>query len=147
MAIGFDIYSTLRTYCNSKDIVFIAGSDEFANIDLSQKEITDHNYILVCDLDITPVVRSYAIQEYEYTGLIMLGRKFDPTLTESSLDENFEQKWDNRLNELFSYLTNLMIDFTCVNGLSLELGKTDMILNKYDENVDFVVYQNIKMVE
>jgi len=143
----FDIIGTLRTFCASRNIAFIWHIDEYyANIAASTPYAAGQ-LILVVDLLPTPDVKNGKIADITYSGMVMLGRKFEVSGTVASLDETALQKYDRRLQALSADLVSLMNTFACDNTLQLTFGQLDYVFNLYDSNIDFVVSQNTTFVQ
>ena len=143
----FDIIGQLRTYCETNDIQFIWQKDVYyANISAST-EYADGQLILVVDLKPTPIMSGVKVSEITYSGLFMLGRKFDSDGTHASLDEDQLQKYDRRLLALSAQLVSIAAQFACSNELELTIGAMDYLFNTFDSNIDFSVAQNIQFVQ
>lgn len=92
----------------------------------------------------TPVWAGSKTDTVEYSGRIMLGRKFDSDGVTASLDEKFKQKYDRRLSELTGVLNNFLIQFKCENDLELiSHSGYEYLINMFDANIDFVAVNNI----
>lgn len=78
------------------------------------------------------------VEKFVYTGELSIGRKCETT-TESILDETFRQKYDRRLKECFDYLVSILGRLSCHYGISITDCTCDYTLNRFDENIDFVV--------
>jgi hypothetical protein len=144
----FDIIGGLRTYCDDNGIEFIWQKDQFyANMETGRNEYTPGQLILVVDLKPNPTIVGAKVSEITYTGLFMLGRKFDSDNKVASLDEKALQKYDRRLLQLSSQLVNIAAQFSCANELTLTVGAMDYIFNGFDANIDFSVAQSITFVQ
>jgi hypothetical protein len=138
----FNIIGAIQTYCDARGIVFIWQYNEFyTNIEASQK-YENGQKILVIDLRPTPVLSGFKIAGITYSGLFMLGLKFDPDGRQASLDEKAIQKYQRRLKELSQLSAEIMADFSCMNELAVTPGQMNYLINTFDSNIDFVVYQN-----
>ena len=133
----FDIVSALRTFATSKGWHFIYGSDEYASTDWHEY-LTDE-IVMVCDIVPLPKfgTQGGAVQDVTYSGLIMLGRKFEATTT-ASLDETMLQKHDRRLKDLWALLSNNIGVMACSNRLTIEVNNPANLINFYSQNIDFV---------
>lgn len=133
----FDIVSALRTFATNKGWHFIFGSDEYASLD-QHDYLVDEN-VFVCEITPLPIfgLHGGAVQDVTYSGIVMLGRKFELTTT-ASLDENMLQKYDNRLKDLWTLLANNIGVFACSNRLSIEVSNPANLINFYSTNIDFV---------
>jgi len=140
---NFDIIGALRTYCTTNNIKFIWQYDEFyANISTTQEYSLDH-LIMVVDLKPTPIINGSNVGDITYSGLMMIGKKFDADGLQASLDENQLQKYDRRLFELTSSLVTHAATFACDENLLLTMGQIDYLFNTFDANIDFVAAQAI----
>ena len=135
----FDIVSAFRTFATSKGWHFIYGSDEYASVDWHEY-LTDE-LVLVCDIVPLPKfgVHGGSVQDVTYSGLIMLGRKFEADTT-ASLDETMLQKHDRRLKDLWTLLSNNIGVMACSNGLTISVGGSVNLINFYSTNIDFVKF-------
>jgi hypothetical protein len=143
----FDIIGALRSYCVVEGIKFIWQYDEFyANIAATQQYGVNEK-ILVVDLKPLPQTVGTKVGDITYSGLFMLGQKFDTGGLAASLDETALQKYDRRLLALTSSLVNTATDFACDNGLMLTFSQIDYLFNAFDSGIDFVVCQNISFLQ
>jgi len=78
------------------------------------------------------------VEKFVYTGEFSIGRKCEPTSV-SNLDETFRHKYDLRLKECFDYLVSFLGRMTCAYGMSIVDCQCDYSLNRFDENIDFIV--------
>ena len=133
----FDIVSALRTFATSKGWHFIYGSDEYASADWH--EYLNDEIVMVCDIVPLPKFSTQggAVQDVTYSGLVMLGRKFEAT-TSASLDETMLQKHDRRLKDLWALLSNNIGVMACNNRLTIEVNNPANLINFYSQNIDFV---------
>lgn len=145
---NFDIIGALRTYAAANDLKFAWQLDEFyANIQASQ-QFDPEELFLVVDLLPTPVMSGNKVAEVTYSGLFMLGRKFEAAgTTVASLDEHALQKYDRRLLELTGLLVQHAAAFKCIHQLDLDVGAMSYLVNGFDSNVDFVAAQNLNFVQ
>ena len=156
---NFDIVGALRAYAVANDWVFLAGVNAYQNYSASQQEYKNSQLILGANLSAAPRIVNGKVIEITYSGLIFLGQKFDddgtPAIpdnpetpedetetfndgTPANLDETFIQKYDRRLLNLMSLLTNHLGTFACSNELEISNFNIDIEINKYDANLDFV---------
>jgi len=143
----FDIIGALRTYCETNEIKFIWQYDQFyANIEASQAYIPEE-LIMVVDLKPSPIFSGNKIAQINYSGLFMLGRKFDENGIGTNLDEKAIEKYDNRLKELSQLLISHLATFKCSNELDVVVGQMEYIINLFDSNIDFVAAQNIQIIQ
>ena len=132
-----NLIGILRDYCNREHLYFIPGSDAYRNAIMDQSIYAANDLILVCDLQFSPVFGENSLDEVQYNGTIALGRKRE-LQTISSLDENFEQKYDRRLLELSNLLTELLLSLQCQHNFVIDSARMSYSLNEYDLNADFV---------
>lgn len=138
----FNIIGALQDYCDARGIAFIWQYNEFyTNIEATQK-YENGQKILVIDLRPTPVLSGLKIAGITYSGLFMVGLKFDPDGRPASLDEKAYQKYTRRLKELSQFSAGIMADFACMNELAVTPGQMNYLINTFDSNIDFVVFQN-----
>ena len=101
-----DIVGALKTFATSKGWHFIFGNDEYVSSDRHDYEAWE--VVLTC-LFQPPIPKfneySNVVQEYTYTGSIMIGRKFE-IATGVTLNETMGEKYDNRLLELSQLAIN-----------------------------------------
>ena len=142
--IRFGLLSALRTYAQSKDMVFFMGSNQYINA-VADKRINDNQLILMAMFSVQPKKDSGGNEVDEYVGKLALGRKRESntvgqvtTKTVATLDETFEQKYDRRLFDLTGKLNTLVKEIACQNELIVVSFKMDMQLNQLDLNADFV---------
>jgi len=135
---NFDIIGVLRTYAAAKGWVFLSGASWYQNYELSQATLTAGKIILAVDFEASPVIKNKKVLQVNYSGLMMLGEKRE-SLTESSLDETYIQKYDARLLALMTLLASTIGDIACTNELDIQNLSFKVGLNKFDENADFVI--------
>ena len=145
----FDIIGALNTYCETNGIVFIWHYNEFeANITASQQYNTDQ-LILVVDLRPSPIMAEYGnkISEIAYSGLFMLGKKFDATGQPASPEEFAIQKYERRLLDLMQLLVYHAGAFKCEHDLGLTIGAMSYLINAFDSNIDFAVAEALTFTQ
>ena len=157
---NFDLIGALRTFATSKGWVFLSGPTSIQNYEASQQEYVNGQIVMSADFTAAPdYTNAGKISEITYNGVIALGRKCDDDGTEnipddpetpedetvnyndgtaSSLDETFIQKYDRRLLELMTLLSNNIAEFACDNELEITAANFRMETNKFDTNIDFV---------
>lgn len=135
----FDIIGSLKAYAENQGWAFLSGQDWYQNYEASQNEYANGQLVLGVDFDSIPVRKAGIISEISYPGTLILGRKFDPDTKPSSLDETFIQKYEARLLELTTLLSNMINTFMCEHNLDVLGENIRMDLNKFDTNIDFVV--------
>lgn len=143
--IRFGLLSALRTYCQTKGIVFFMGSNQYINAIADKAKVNDNQLILMAMFSVQPKKDSNGNEVDEYVGKLALGRKRESTTvgqvmtkTVATLDETFEQKYDRRLFDLAGKLNALVKEIACQNELIVVSFKMDMQLNQLDLNADFV---------
>ena len=134
----FDIIGTLRTYAAAKGWIFLSGASWYQNYQATQANLTVSTIVLGVDFDASPTIINKSITSIRYRGTMMLGRKKETT-TESSQDETFIQKYDNRLLALTPLLASTIGDVACTNELEVTSCDFKLGLNMLDENLDFVI--------
>ena len=132
-----NLIGILRDYCNREHLYFIPGPAAYQNAIMDQSVYAANDLILVCDLQFSPVFGENSLDEVQYNGTIALGRKREVS-TVSTLDENFEQKYDRRLLELSNLLTELLLSLQCEHQFIIDSAQMSYSLNEYDLNADFV---------
>jgi hypothetical protein len=143
----FDIIGQLETYAISKGWHFVYGVNRFESNIQTMHNYTSGELTLIADFRADPVYRGAAIGEITYTCLLMLGRKFDTTGLQASLDESAKQKYDRRIKELCQYLGAMIVDFSCFNELKVVSAPISVELNAFDTNIDFAVSENAIFVQ
>lgn len=134
----FDLIGAIRTYCTANNIVFVTGAQDIREFEASKKTYSTGQLILFCFFSVNPTfTKGNTISEIEYTGLVMLGRKFEAT-TQSDLDETFIQKYDRRLLSLSSTLFSTLKSIACTNELTIQRATMQYKVNETDECIDFV---------
>ena len=143
--IRFGLLSALRTYAQTKGIVFFMGADQYVNAIADKNKINDNQLILVAMFSVQPKKDGNGTDIHEYVGKLALGRKRESvtvgqttTKTVATLDETFEQKYDRRLLDLTGKLNDLVKEVACQNELIVVSFKMEMKLNQFDLNADFV---------
>ena len=134
---NFDIIGVLRTYAASKGWVFLSGAEAYQNYEISQSELPTNKIIMGVRFTAQPVIRNKSVVSIRYIGVVMLGQKKETT-TISELDETFIQKYDRRLLALSTLLSTTIGEVACNNELDVGNVNFEMILNRFDENIDCV---------
>lgn len=144
----FSLPSDLRTYCKNKGYCFILGDDAYINAINDATVYENNKIIVIADLSFKPNIENNRTYSVTYSGTIAIGRKRESetedeitTETVSSLDETFEQKYDNRLQDLSELLMVILSDFACSNGIEINSVNARFDINKFDLNADFVAAQ------
>jgi hypothetical protein len=139
---NFDIIGVFKTYCDANGIAFLSGSKWYQNYEASRKRYDSGTLVLGVDFNASPVYsKANKLFQIQYTGAIMLGRKFETTGTISSIDETFYQKHVNRLLELMQGLDVIVRTVACANELIIGNVSTTLDLNAFDTSIDFVAWQ------
>ena len=142
--IPFDIIGALRTAAQAKGWAFLFGSSWIQNYEASQNEYQDGQLILGVDFDASPIRYGGKVSEINYAGTMILGRKFDPvpdtdpSLSTANLDETDIQKYDRRLLDLTTELSDFINEFSCSSQLTVTGENMRLDLNKFDTNIDFI---------
>lgn len=149
----YDIVGAMRTLATSKNWKFLYGYDEYINA--SDDFYAGNECVLACEMTINPVIEEQggAISAVNFSGTVMLGRKFESIFsdpdeppvvetktTTASLDETMIQKHDRRLAELWELLTNAISEMACDNGWVIRLSNGQPLINFTMHNIDFVKY-------
>ena len=141
---AYALPSELRTRAEALGWVFIMGTEDYANAaNKINDELTDGQRVLWVDLG-NNASRGVAgiLQEISYTGAIVLLGKFEADgETESSMDEDTEQKYDRRLLELNQELSDFLTDTICENNLRQISESNSYVINVFDTNLDGVLNQ------
>lgn len=138
----FDLIGTLRTYSTTQGWIFLSGAEFYQNYELTRKALDEgigsNKYIFGARFSAKPTFKNGVIISIRYDGSLMLGQKAEPEGTYSSLDETFIQKYDNRLLDLMTLLATTIESIACANELDVSNVNFDMIVNRFDENIDGV---------
>lgn len=133
----FTIITALTDYAASKNWHVLHGNNFEQNYKASQIAYESGELVLaIFPFESTVGRVTSNLGEITYSGLLLLGRKFEDT-TECSLDETYSQKYARRLKELTPLLANSMLEFACLNELE-HTARIAEEINKLDTNVDFV---------
>lgn len=135
----FEIITALETFCASRGWHFVYGVNQFERNLQSMRDYHPDELILIADFRVDPIYSNNKIIRARYTCLFMLGRKFESTGTQASLDESNKQKYDNRLKDLVTLLSAGIQAFACGSNLDIISSPLAVDLNVYDENIDFVI--------
>ena len=139
---NFDIIGTLRTYAASKSWIFLSGAEFYQNYEITRSTLdaglAAEKLILGAKFNAKPTFKNGVITSIQYSGSLMLGRKSETEGTYSNLDETFIQKYDNRLLELMTLLGTAIGTIACANALDVSNVNFDMVVNRFDENIDGV---------
>lgn len=139
----FDILGALEAAAIAKGYKFIFGYDRFYDNIEAIQQYSNGELVLIADFKILPSYSGVKYSNLQYTCLMMLGRKFDANGLSSDLDENFEQKYNRRIKDLLKFLADFIGEFACDNELDLTPAQIVPLINKGDENIDFVMANNV----
>lgn len=137
----FGLISYLSNWCKENGVYFCAGPEQYNNIVLDNHLYENFDLILCVSINMIPKYSEGGLQSVTYQGSLALGRKREMTdeeNTESSLDENFMQKYSRRLEDLTGKLNDLLISLQCEQEAYIDNCIMNYVLNKYDINADFV---------
>ena len=137
----FELISYLDSWCKANSIYFCAGPEQYNNIVLDNNIYANFDLILCVAFNMIPKYSDGGLQSVTYQGSLALGRKreiTDEENTESSLDEDFMQKYSRRLEDLTEKLNGLLVSLQCEQESYIDSCTMNYVLNKYDINVDFV---------
>ena len=133
----FDLVTYLNNWCEENNIYFCAGPDQYNNIAMDKNVYESFDLLLCVAFNMTPKYSDTGLQAVTYQGSIALGRKREDD-TESTLDEDFMQKYANRLADLTGMLNSILEGLQCTQDAYIDSCSMNYVLNKYDLNVDFV---------
>lgn len=140
--LAFDIIGALRTYATSEGWIFLSGENWHQDWEATRNTYAVGQLVLGVDFqEAIPTRTNGLVSEIKYPGILVLGRKFDPlpATTEVNLDETFIQKYDARLLDLTTAMSNFIQAFVCENSLDTESETMSLRLNSLDETIDFAV--------
>lgn len=133
----FDLITYLSNWCEENHIYFCAGPEQYNNIVLDNTVYEEFDLILCISFSMIPKYSDTGLQAVTYQGSIALGRKREDD-TESTLDEDFMQKYTNRLVDLTGMLNGILEGLQCTQDAYIDSCTMNYVLNKYDINADFV---------
>ena len=137
---ALELIDYFRTYCEENKMFFAPGESHFQNFISDQNVYDAYEMILCCDFRMSPVFNENQVEYVTYTGTLAVGRKREEC-TESSLDELFLQKYDNRLSDLTKILLSIIEGLVCQDEVDVDRCSIGYALNQYDVNIDFVTAQ------
>jgi len=146
----FDIIGALRTAATTNGWKFdfaIDDRNQDFNIVACNQPFAAGENILLAAVRYTPQFSGAIVSERTFQVLLMLGRKFDPSGENASLDETSLQKYDRRLFELQGQLENFIGAFKCDNNLDVIPSNFSFAKNLFDTNIDFVMCSNIQFIQ
>ena len=135
----YGLISELKSYAEENQMAWIYGDNFHRNIELSKNQLIDNQLILGSDpfIAIPKFTNHGKLEAITYNGLMLLGIYTD--VIKSTIDETYQQKYDNRLKELMQLLSTHIIAFSCDNELTILNSQFELSINTYDENIDFVL--------
>ena len=133
----FDLVTYLNNWCEENNIYFCAGPDQYNNIAMDKNVYESFDLLLCVAFNMIPKYSDTGLQAVTYQGSMALGRKREDD-TESTLDEDFMQKYANRLADLTGMLNGVLENLQCEQNAYIDSCSMNYVLNKYDLNVDFV---------
>ena len=139
---NFDIIGAFKTYADSEEYHFLAGSKWHQNYEAGRVYYDNGALVLGVDFNCNPIYgKANQISEIRYEGVVMLGRKHDDNGKKSDITETFYQKYTRRLLDLMQGLDVVIREVACTNQLSITSARTTLDLNRFDTNIDFAVMQ------
>jgi hypothetical protein len=143
-----NVVSDIKTLAEAEGYVWIHGPRDYANYELTTKDITGTEFIFV----LLPVITSAnsitdfkLVEEWSLDIQIMFGQKFDVAAETaeadeySSIDETYNQKYDRRIYDLTTTLHAFIEQWLCGSVYRLQSLRIDEEVNQFDENADFVI--------
>jgi len=134
----FNLIGELKNSAHNLGWFFAAGDNFSQNIAIAEENLTAGQLVLTVKFNAYPTIRGGRVQSIRYVGPILLGRKQEVEGTESSLDEDYIDKYERRLLELTQRLVNFIGEFACNNELDVSNIEIAQSLNNFSTNVDFV---------
>ena len=135
---NFDILGAIRTLCETKGYIFLAGDTYYIDADLSKERIDLGDYIITALFTAAPEYSDGQLTRITYNGVLTCGLKVDSSNYTASLDESFIQKYDRRLLPLMQTLSTFISDLMCDNALDVTGARMLAMLNRYAENIDYI---------
>lgn len=135
----FDPVLCFENVATAQSLKFIYGAKAFQNWEITQQDIASgESFLGMFPFRERGSIDNGGVSLWTVTTVIWVGRKFDPALTFSSLDETEKQKYDRRLK----YLRGLMetiLESLC-GDTTIEITEAEIFreLNKFDENTDVI---------
>ena len=140
-----DIVQTFETYATAAGYRFAYGRKDIQNWELSANtDLTSGESVILMFpmIEDAEIANSFP-QRWSVSTQIWLGKKFDTDVesgTYAQLDETQRQKYDRRLKTLrINIETYIKAIFCAENDLELTAFKIVTEINKFDENLDFIV--------
>lgn len=134
---ALDFYGKIKEYCKENKIYLCLGENEFANFLSDRKIYNAYDLIMCADLRLSPSYGDSGIENVVYSGIISLGRKKEE-MTQATMDEFFQQKYERRLKELTELLIAVFDEFVCSEEMEMLRCDISYRINSYDSNIDFV---------
>lgn len=146
----FDIIGALETAATTNGWKFdfaIDDRNQDFNIGACNQSFEPGENILLAAVRYTPQFSGAVVSERNFQLLLMLGRKFDLSGKNASLDETSLQKYNRRLFELSKQLEDFIAAFKCDNNLDVTTSNFSFAKNLFDTNIDFVMCSNIQFIQ
>lgn len=142
--VKYGLVDSLRDIATANNWGFIMGAEDYANAAHGADDnFEDGQYLLWVDIQPnTTRGLGQAVQEINYIGSIVLLGKFEADgLTGSSLDEDIEQKYDRRLLDINTALSDELGQLACSENLRIVSENYQYVYNIFDTNFDGVICQ------
>ena len=143
----FDLFDNFREYCKNNGILFILGGEEFQNSISAMRGLKPDQTMLAMEGTVSPTFNANQLTSVNYTLTIVYGRKCESKGTKSSMQETFEQKYDNRLKDLMEQLTLILTSSVCEFGYEITAFNMTPQINHLDLNIDCISAQVTITVE
>lgn len=137
-----NIKDIIKTQAISDSYLFNYGTKPYVSWELLDQDLKNGQTII----NMLPEIERglYAsgrptISSVEYSVFIQVGRKWDlGNATYSSLDETFEQKYDNRLVELYGLSRRFVQSIACMNNFEMVSYRAQAEINQYATSLDLI---------
>lgn len=137
-----------------KDIVKNKAEREGFKFDYGTRVFQDYSLIMndlkngVVHIGMLPEKDRYTyknglLSSAEYSVFFLVSRKFESSGTYSNQDETYEQKHDNRLDELKETAYNFASSLMCANNWEAVSMQVQGEINQYSSNLDLI---NVELV-
>lgn len=140
-----DIIDIFQEFCDDNKITLLTGPESYVNSVIDSEVYKNNDLVMILDLTETPYFQNKRIYKSVYQGVVALGRKRETDVlnpwieTESSLDETFKQKYNNRLKDLSNKIKEYLQSISCEYDFDILDLVLSYDLNKFDLNADFVI--------
>lgn len=139
----FDIVKTLEDAATVQGWNFIFSIDSYTrNIQTTKGHELGVNTLIV-DVKYGIEYAGSNVGTVTYQCLMMLGRKYDADGWGSSHEEYDSEKYNRRLKDLVASLADFIGVFACSNELEVDAGQFQFSKNMFNDNLDFVVGNNV----